>query len=379
MKINLVLGHQLAFPPAKGGGVENLTWMLAKQFVQKGHQVVAYSRLTGGLAGAEVDQWGVRHVRVVGFDRRPNVWLDHVNALRYALKLWPILEPADVTSFHTPFSFILRYKRGVGVCTHTIHRTPKWIVRLYRGMDRLYGGSNAVIEQALAIDASLKSLKRIYNCISVPDSPPPARTDHREGLLFMYVGRFVPDKGLAALIQGFHQSLRDFPKNRLEMVGPQSGKDGADESFFATMRAYVDSHGLKSAIELTPPIFDRARLVERIQSADVVCVPTIAGETFSMAILEAMALGKPILTSDFPPMLEAVDHRVNGYVSKRGDPESVAEGVRYFSKLGPEIDTMSRAAFKKVKECFSDERISDEYLADFRSLIAEQAQKRRRH
>jgi hypothetical protein len=80
MKINLVLGHQLAFPPVKGGGVGNLTWIVAKQFVHKGHQVISYSRLTGGLAAAEVDRSGIRHIRVGGFDRHPNIWWDHLNA-----------------------------------------------------------------------------------------------------------------------------------------------------------------------------------------------------------------------------------------------------------------------------------------------------------
>jgi glycosyltransferase involved in cell wall biosynthesis len=98
-----------------------------------------------------------------------------------------------------------------------------------------------------------------------------------------------------------------------------------------------------------------------------------------MAILEAMAQGKPILTSDFPPMLEAIDDRVTGYVTRRGDPESVAEAVRCFSRLGPGLEEMSRAAFRKVQECFSADRIADEYLADFRSLILQRTLIRQGH
>jgi len=368
MKINLVLGHQLGFPPTRGGGVENLNWMLAKQYIKKGHEVVAYSRLMANLPATEVDAFGIRHRRIPGHDILPNVWHDHWHALRYAGRLWPVLEKADVTSFHTPFSFLLRHKKGLGVCTHHIHRTPKWIVRLYGGFDRLYGGSNAVIDQARAIDPSLKNLKRVYNCISLPAQRPPMRTDYSGGLNFLYVGRFVPDKGLEALIKGFHATLAEFPKNRLATLGPQTSQDGADSAFFARMCAYVKDNKLEQNVEFSPPIFDRAKLQERVGAADVVCVPTITGETFSMAILDGMAQAKPILTSDFAPMLEAVDHLKNGYVSKRGDANSVAEAIRYFTQLGSGLNDLGTAAFEKTRRSFSDESIAQEYLDDFAAL-----------
>ena len=41
LRINLVLGHQIPFPPVRGGGVNNLVWMLAKQFAALGHTVMA--------------------------------------------------------------------------------------------------------------------------------------------------------------------------------------------------------------------------------------------------------------------------------------------------------------------------------------------------
>jgi len=368
MKINLVLGHQLGFPPTRGGGVENLNWMLARQFARRGHQVVAYSRLVPGSPPTEVDAFGIRHVRVRGHDILANVWLDHLNALRFARRIWGVLEPADVTVFNTPFSFLLRRKAGIGVCTHTIHRTPKWIVRLYRKMDRLYGGSNAVIAQALVIDPALKNLKRVYNCVSVPEQMPAQRADYSGGLTFLYVGRFVPDKGLEALIKGFASTLPEFPANKLMTIGPQTAEGGADAAFFSTMAAYIAENKLSHAVSLLPPIFDRKKLDEQISAADVVCVPTITGETFSMAILEAMALAKPILTSDFAPMLEAVDHRVNGYVTKKGDDASIAEAIRYFSGLGGRLNALGAAAFDKVKNNFSDAAIAAEYLDDYAAL-----------
>ncbi|MDQ6913206.1 MAG: glycosyltransferase family 4 protein, partial [Verrucomicrobiota bacterium] len=137
LRINLVLGHQVPFPPVRGGGVNNLVWMLAKQFA-RANKVVAYSPSAPGLAEHEVDSLGIEHFRRPGSSVHPNVWRDNLQALPYSLRILPLLKPADVTSFHTPFSFLLRYKRHLGVCTHTIHRTPKWILKLHTNLDRIY-------------------------------------------------------------------------------------------------------------------------------------------------------------------------------------------------------------------------------------------------
>lgn len=371
MKINLILPHQLLFPPTRGGGVENLNWLLANEFSRLGHEVVAYSRTGDSLAAREIDANGIRHIRVKGYERHPNRWIDHLNGLRYTRQLFPVLEAADVTSFHTPFSFLLRRKAGLGVCAHTIHRTPKWPVPLYRRLDRVYCGSDAVVKQARRIDGSMRNLKRIYNCIDVNHARPTPSTQPSagSGLLFLYVGRFAADKGLASLVEGFEQALRSFPQNKLLTVGPQSSETGGNSAFYRKMKHYVHSRSLEGSIEFASPIFDKVRLNTLIADADVICVPSLSGETFSMAILEAMALGKPVLVSDFSPMPEAVEHQLTGYVARAGDPESIASGIRYFSEAPERLAVMGAAGFEKARRCFSVERIAGEYLGDFQMLM----------
>jgi len=373
LKINLVLGQQLVFPPIRGGGVENLNWMLAREFARLGNEVVVYSRSIPELPVRETDEHGIRHIRLAGYDLNPNVWLDHVNALRWAVRLVPALEIADVTSFHTAFSFLLRYLPKLGVCTHTIHRTPKKIVPLYRWLDRVYCGSDAVLRQALEIDPRITNIKRVYNCIAIPpDATPPARDPRASSdrLRFLYVGRFVRDKGLESLIKGFEIALRQSPTIQLATVGAQSNETGADTPFFREMSAYVQDKGIAGSVEFIPAIFDKPKLEALVAAADVICVPSLSGETFSMAVLEAMALAKPILVSDFGPMPEAIDHKVNGYVARAGDAQSIAEAMAFFSTHREKIPRLGAAAFLKARDRFSAAVIAQEYLNDFRSLIA---------
>lgn len=370
MKINLVMPHQLSFPPQRGGGVENLNWMLAKEYARTGHEVVAYSRAVAGLAPRETDAHGIRHIRVEGYDLRPNRWVDHYYGWRYARTVGKVLESADATTFHTPFSFLLARRSDIGVTAHTIHRTPKWQLALYGSLDRIYAGSNAVVEQARQISPKSKNLKRVYNCIVLPPEPPEyAPRLSSDGLRFLYVGRFVPDKGIASLVEGFAKSLAKFPGNRLETIGPQFSEQGADSAFFQEMTDYVEKNNLRERVAFLPPEFNRAKLDAQLAAADVICVPSLTGETFSMAILEAMALAKPVLVSDFSPMTEATDHLTTGYIARAGDAASMAEGIEYCSARPEELPAIGRAGFAKAQRSFSVERIAAEYVADFAELI----------
>jgi glycosyltransferase involved in cell wall biosynthesis len=241
---------------------------------------------------------------------------------------------------------------------------------LYRKLDRVYCGSDAVVAQAQRIDPWIRNLKRVHNCVALEAEPPaPAAREPGAGLRFLYVGRFVPDKGIASLVQGFELSLREFPGNRLETIGPQTSEQGASTHFFRKMSRYIAQHGLTDRVKFLPAEFDRAKLDARIAAADVICVPSLTGETFSMAILEAMALGKPVLVSDFSPMPEAVDHEITGYVARAGDPQSLAAGVRFFSQNSERLAAIGRAGFEKAQRCFSVEKIAGEYLSDFEALI----------
>jgi len=373
MRINLVLGFQAIVPPTRGGGVENLIVALARQFARAEHRVTIISRRATGFPRYEKDATDVEHLRISGGDFSHSRVLNIIKAFCHGLRLFRVIPPADVTSFHTPFAFLHAGRRQLGVTTFTIHRTPKWVVPFYRRMDRVYAGSDAVVADARRIDPKISNLKRIYNGVELPHFNPVESKVTKSGITFLYVGRFVPDKGLQALIEGFEKSLKRFPNNRLLTVGPQTAKDGADETFFGDMRAYIAARAISANVELRGPIFDREQLNQMINDSDVVCVPTITGETFSMAILEAMALGKPILTSDFGPMPEAVEHGITGFISRAGDSDSIMEAIESFSECSNQLAEMGRQARKTVEKRFTIEHVAQEYLDDFAAIASRKA------
>ena len=371
LRINLVLGHQLPFPPSQGGGVNSLLWMLSRQFRRLGHAVSVCSPLAEGLATEETDVHGIHHWRLAGARMRRGVWPNNLAGIPYTFHVWRKLPAGDVTSFHAPFSFILRHRKDIGVCTHTIHRTPKWIVRLYGGMDRIYAGSHATVREASAISPGIAGrLKAIHNCIEIGEIAPKTAPAPGEPLLLIYVGRFTPDKGIYSLIGGGIDAIRAGCDIRITTIGPQRDEQGGDSSFFDAMNRMVSEAGAGGRFRFLPNMNDRARLFSQIDGHDVFCLPSLSGETFSMAGLEAMSRAKPLLTSDYGPMPEMAADGVTGFTVAAGDRGAWAEAIARLDKTRSRLPEMGLASWSKARREFSVEAIANEYIADFRCLIA---------
>jgi phosphatidylinositol alpha-mannosyltransferase len=104
-------------------------------------------------------------------------------------------------------------------------------------------------------------------------------------------------------------------------------------------------------------------------SFDVFAYPT-PHDCFSYVMLEAMAAGCAIATSDYISMPEAVDYGKAGLISPVGDAEKLAANV--LALLDPETNwTFRQAARRRYDEYFSYEAVAPRLLATYREAAAE--------
>ena len=104
------------------------------------------------------------------------------------------------------------------------------------------------------------------------------------------------------------------------------------------------------------------------QNCDVFCFLTL-GEPLGIAILEAMACGKPVIASKIGGPAEIVKDAETGFLVNPRDTEAIAERIIRLIKDGKLRKKMGRKARKIVVEKYSLEKISEEYHKLYRSLI----------
>ena len=153
--------------------------------------------------------------------------------------------------------------------------------------------------------------------------PPPAREVVRSSagpVRFLYVGGAGNHaKGLAVLLE----AVASLEAEAAELV--------LDCRAVSAEEAAPWAERLGKRLELHPP-FPAAEIDDVVASADVVVIPSLMRESFSLVAREALARGCPVVTSDCGGPEEVVESGRNGLVFAAGSPEALAGALRRLAR-----------------------------------------------
>ena len=155
---------------------------------------------------------------------------------------------------------------------------------------------------------------RIVHCGVVPDryaAPDPPTGDPAT---FLFVGRLDPVKGLRVLLDAFATARARMPGIRLRIIG-----DGADRAFVEAEAARVggiEVMGYRSQSEVAATL----------AASDALVLPSFA-EGVPVALMEAMAAGRPVIATRVGGVAELVDHGTSGLLVAPGDAEGLADAL----------------------------------------------------
>ncbi len=225
------------------------------------------------------------------------------------------------------------------------------VARMPKGHGRGYGG----VDLALALGAAVAEKLRAENPRLAPrialfpypiDWPLLARAREAAArppapLVIGYVGRLHPEKGLPLLL-GAARLLAQrpgLPEWGLEIVGPASVPAGGGGEAWWDALAAEFAPGLGARLRSSGPEFDPTRLAARYAAMDVFCYPSVAeaGETFGVAVAEAMAAGCAPVVSGLSCFQELVEDGVTGLVFDHRAPDAA-------SRLADLLDRLLRDA-----------------------------------
>jgi glycosyltransferase involved in cell wall biosynthesis len=175
---------------------------------------------------------------------------------------------------------------------------------------------------------------------------------------FAYVGRLGPEKGTDLLFDAWRTAFPDGGPG-LRVVGARAADAGA---VAAGLRG-VEFHGN----------VDRMRAVSLVAGARALIVPSRLYEVFPRVIVEAYALGVPVVATRVGPLPEIVEHGRTGLVVDPAGPDELAGlllALAVSDDVARELGRGARAAYERT---YSPERTTAQLLAIYERAAAREA------
>lgn len=369
MKIALVSPYDFAYP----GGVCNHISCLEQQFIQMGHEVKIVAP-----ASKAVSTFGDRFIAV----GKPRPIPVSGSIARITLSPWlssrikAILdrEHFDICHLHEPLmpmlcTTVLRLSNVPNVGTFHASGGKPWYSfgtpigkSILKKWVRKLDGKIAVSEPAMEYVS--KYFPGDYTIIPngvdskhfSPDVPPIKEfSDGKLNILF--VGRLEKRKGLDYLLEAYKQIKPEFPNSRLIVVGP--GKRLGKKYERRVMR-----DRLKDVVVIGYAAY--RDLPRYYQTADIVCCPATGRESFGIVLLEAMAVGKPIVASNIQGYNSVVTHGAEGLLVPPKNAEKLAQALTSLMTDGALRQQMgNEGRLKSVQYDWENvaQRVLDYYLS----------------
>lgn len=180
-----------------------------------------------------------------------------------------------------------------------------------------------------------------------------------EQTTFLFIGRLLIEKGIEDYLVAAQKVLKFFPDAKFEIVGEHElSKDFIDK---AKLDEYILQHDNFYYHGAVSP--DEMPLI--IGNASCVVLPSFYREGVPRSLLEAAAMGKPIITTNNVGCKEVVDHAKNGYKCEIRDTECFVEAMMTFIKLEiKDKKAMSIYGRKKIEMEFDEKIVLNTYLKE---------------
>lgn len=355
MKILFVTTHMNV------GGVTTYIITLAKYLKKNGVDVVCAS--SGGTLVSELENLGVKHYEI-SIQTKNEL---HPKMLFAFFKALEIVDKEEITHVHSHtrvaqvLASWLKMARGiyfVSTCHGFFKRRltrrffPAW-------GDRVIAISDPVREH-LVNDFKVKKskIRMVHNGVEANKYEVNLSSYDRDELRKYYgvgktgyvvggISRLAKMKGYQNLIRAIPSVIKKYPDTKFVIIGYGKYKK---KLIKLARRLKVDEH-----IVFTGKVEDVGVALELI---DVFVLPSISSEGFGLAVLEAMAAGKPIIVSNLGGVYALVKEDINGWLLPPGDINELSKAIIKLIDCPDLIESFGKNSYRIAREQFSMERMA---------------------
>lgn len=190
---------------------------------------------------------------------------------------------------------------------------------------------------------------------------PYPNSEYTDDTVFTFVGRLLYDKGVKEFVEAAQMVKSRYPKTQFWLVGELDPDNPAtvekDELIEWVDSDIVYYHGFQRDVR---PF---------ISKSDCVVLPSYR-EAIPRTITEAMAMAKPVITTDTAGCREAVEVGVNGYLAKLRDAKDLAESMQKIISLSSEEQKSMGQSGRDIVMHQFDDRLIAQHIYDIISNLS---------
>ena len=383
MKIAILTSGILPVPAVQGGAVENLIdFCLDYNDKHHLHDITVYSVNHPDVASHPALQSKVNHYRFIDTSRfydkilkRFFKWTHkdlyyHYTVEYYLTKAIRQIqkEKYDIILIENRPGYVLKLKSKINTPL-VIHQendylniNTKHFQEIYDTVSLIINTSDYITRQVQTINSQDKKCVTVLNGIDIEHyykSQAINRNDiglNKNDFIIIYSGRLTPEKGILPLIKSIKQINK--PDIKLLIIGASAyGKDQHPTPFIQELQEV--SNPITENVIFTGYI-DYEQIPSYLKMADIAIVPSMWEEPFGLTVVEAMAAGLPLITTNSGGIPEICE-RVATIVDRENLVDNLAKAILDLYKHPEKRKAMSKTSLERSK-LFSKERYAREFF-----------------
>ncbi len=274
------------------------------------------------------------HAHFLDLIRRHRIELLHIYFGHYGIQLLPVFDALDIpviVSFHgKDASAFLRETAYLSQIKIVFEKAALLFVRS-ESMGENLMSHGAPPEKIRVTRAGIDCSEFVFTPRTIPKELP---------VVFVQACRLIPKKGLETLLQAFSRCHRQYPQTRLKLIG-----EGPLEPL---LREKAKTLGLSEVVQFTGYL-ETGALIQALNQSHIFVHPSESAsdgdqEGIPNALLEAMALGLPVIATDHAGIPELIQHGQNGLLVPEKHPQALAQAMQtLLSHPGPWCELIDAA------------------------------------
>ena len=182
-----------------------------------------------------------------------------------------------------------------------------------------------------------------------------------EEKIFLFIGRMIWDKGVGDFVKAAKKIKYKYPNIRFQLLGPCDVQNRT-----AIETHYIENWERDGVVEYLGETDEELSYIKKV---NCVVLPSYR-EGLSRVLLEAAAVGRPIVASDVPGCREIIDDGVNGFLCKPRDFNDLSDKIERIILLSHEkLELMGLEGRKKVVEEFSKDIVCKLYTDAIKNVV----------